>query len=488
MENANMIREPAVADQFYPAEPEELQRMIKVLLDAARKVDTQGKSVAFLAPHAGFVFSGPVAAHVYKQIEGRKIDTVILLGLAHSYPLEGGAVYPKGAFRSPLGDVPVDEKTAQKLLSCSKDLEANPEAHGGEHSLETQIPFLQQTLQNFKIVPIVMGNPDLATAERIGEVIADVIKENESEGIRTILIGSTDMAHYPHAKNANESDLLILKTIEDMNAQALLQKTEEILAKKIPELHVTLCGEGATIAVMAAARKLGAKRGTVLNHATSADSPYGTPLKTVGYGAVMFTKDSPQTFHSLKTEEAFAVSPESQKKLLAEARSAVEQYLKSGEKTKIDAKTLKGELAVPSAVFVTLMENGELRGCIGTVDADKPLLQAVRDYAIAAATQDPRFAKLSLSELSKVKFEISVLSPIREIKSHEDIIPNQSGVIVEKDGNKGLFLPQVWEHVNGNKEEFMNLLCSEKAGLPADTWKSPSVKLSAFTVFSFEEK
>jgi len=483
----NLIREPAVADQFYPADPKELEKMISVFLAAAKKTDTKGEPVAFLAPHAGFVFSGPVAAYVYKQIEGQKIDTVILLGLAHSYPVDGGAVYSSGAFRSPFGDVLIDEETVQKLLKRSESLESNPEAHEGEHSIETQIPFLQRVLNNFKIVPIVMGNPDPEIAKEIGEAIADVISDNETKGIRTILIGSTDMAHYPDAVHANESDKIILKTIEALDSEVLLQKSREILSKRIPEFHVTLCGEGATIAVMAAARKLGVANGTVLSHATSADSPYGNQSKTVGYGAVMFAKNKETKLYSLKTEKSFSISSENQKQLLKDARSTIEQYLTSGEKPKADIKSLKGELAAPSAVFVTLMKNGELRGCIGTIEADKPLAQAVQDYAVAAATQDPRFSKLSLNELREVKIEISVLSPIMQIENHEEIVPNRDGVIVERGGSKGLFLPQVWEHVNGNKEEFMNLLCSEKAGLPKDAWKDSATKLYTFSVFSFEE-
>lgn len=487
MNSDKMVREPAVAGQFYPANPQELGKMIDAFLAAAKKIQSTGEPVAFLAPHAGYVFSGPVAAHVYKQIEGQKVDTVILLGLAHSYPLEGGAVYASGAFRSPFGDVSIDDKTAQKLLARSKDLIANAEAHAGEHSLETQIPFLQHVLKDFKIVPVVMGNPDPEIDKKIGEDIAEVIRDNESKGIRTILIGSTDMAHYPDAQHANESDLAILQTIESMDPEALLEKTHEILSKRVPEFHVTLCGEGVTIAVMAAAKKLGVMHAAILNHATSADSPYGNQSKTVGYGAVMFAKESSAKLYSLGTKETFSISPETQNELLAAARGSIEQFLKTGTKTKSEAKELKGELAVPSAVFVTLMKNGELRGCIGTIEADKPLLEAVRDYAVSAATQDPRFSKLSLAELQNVQIEISVLSPIKSVQNHEEIIPNISGVIVENGGKRGLFLPQVWEHVNGNKEEFMNLLCSEKAGLPASAWKDSSTKLYTFTVFSFQE-
>ena len=486
MKETGAVREPAVADQFYPGDPGQLSKMVDSMLAGAQKVKSEGELVALIAPHAGYVFSGPVAAHAYKQIEGMPIKTVILVGLAHSYPVSGGAVWPQGAFRSPLGDVSVDEDTVKRLIARSPDIRALEAAHANEHSLETQIPFLQRTLRNFQIVPIVMGNPDLATAERIGNAIADVIRENEKSGKRTIVVASTDMAHYPDAAHANESDQMILKTIEALDPERLIEKTKEIISEGIPEMHVTLCGEGATLAVMAAAKALGVSRGVILKHATSADSPLGDRSRAVGYGAVSFSrlKEAPKLYGLANAEPM--ISPDKQKQLLLLARHAVQDYLANPKKTKSIPFT-EPDFMNPAAVFVTLTKAGGLRGCIGTTEPEMPLGVAVQRYAIAAAVEDPRFSPVQLDELPLLSIEISILSHPKTIKSHEEIVPDRDGVIVERNGRRGLFLPQVWEHFPGNKEKFMNLLCSEKAGLPADCWKNPSTRLSTFTVFSFQE-
>jgi len=474
------VREPAVAGQFYPGTRAELTQFVDDYLKKAPARNPNQIPIALIAPHAGYVFSGQVAAYSYKQLDGLPIDTVIILGIAHSYPLKGAAIYPKGVYRTPLGDALIDEDAAQKLMKKSGDFQANESAHEGEHSIETHVPFIQRVLPNAKIVPILMGNPDFATAKRIGEAIADLILEEEKNGKRIVIVASTDMAHYPNAKDANESDDAILKTIETNNPEALVSETNRLMSKGIHELHCTLCGEGPTLAVMSAAKKLGANQGTILKHATSADSPFGEPLKTVGYCAVAFFKSS--------SESPKMFSKEQEKKLLRIARSAMTRFVTNKDKSSLAAQEKDPVFQNPAAVFVTLMKNGELRGCIGGIEPKEALAVAVEKSAISAATEDPRFNPVTSNELSQISIEISVLSSTRPVKSADEIIPNKHGVIIERGGYRGLFLPQVWEHVKGDKEKFMNLLASEKAGLPQDAWKDPKTKLSIFEVFSFDEK
>ena len=485
------VREPAVSGQFYPAQASELDQMVEAFLSKVPPRQSSEVPIALIVPHAGYMFSGQVAAYAYKQIEGFNIQTVIVLGLAHSYPLKGAAIYPKGAFRTPIGDVPIDDETAAKLVQKSSDIEVNEAAHQGEHSIETQLPFLQHIAKNAKLVPVLMGNPDLDTARRIGEAVAEVVLENEKNGKHTLIIASTDMAHYPNEQYAIESDQSMLKSIEALDSESLLCETNRMMTKKIPELHCTLCGEGVTLAVMAAAKKLGVKKGVILKHATSADSPFGDSSRTVGYCAVAFFGDSknvpPPSSSILGEGRGGGLSEEEQKKLLEIARSAITRYVTKKDKTSLAALEKNPVFSKPTAVFVTLMKEGNLRGCIGSIEPEHPLGVAVEKEAISAAAGDPRFSAVTEKELNQISIEISVLSPIRQVKSADEIVPFKDGVIVTKGARRGLFLPQVWEHVAGSKEKFMNLLCSEKAGLSEDAWKNPETSLSTFSVFAFDE-
>lgn len=182
----------------------------------------------------------------------------------------------------------------------------------------------------------------------------------------------------------------------------------------------------------------------------------------------------------------FSISEPSQKELLLLARKAIKEYLTSKEV--IDFSIDKNsELLQLAAVFVTLTQNEDLRGCIGTIEPQYPLCEAVIRMALSAAFDDSRFSPLTLKELPVTKIEISVLSPMQKISSTNEIIQDKHGVLIQKGNRSGLFLPQVWEHFD-NKEDFMNELCLQKAGLPETSWKDGAAEIFIFTVFSFEEK
>lgn len=180
----------------------------------------------------------------------------------------------------------------------------------------------------------------------------------------------------------------------------------------------------------------------------------------------------------------FSVSEKNQKELLSIARQAIEHYLKNGKEKRFESKD--AEMMAPGAVFVTLTQKGQLRGCIGTLEPRSALFQAVADYAVAAAVNDGRFNPLTLQELPVTHIEISVLSPMERVKSAADIKQNVHGVVVKQGFRSGLFLPQVWEHFS-KKEDFLDELCRQKAHLPANAWQDPKTELLIFTVSAFEE-
>lgn len=488
MAEAKDIREPAVAGQFYTLNPKLLSLEISNYLRKVPPQKIDGKVIALMVPHAGYIYSGQTAAYSYKiisDVSEKEFQTVIIIGNSHNYYLKKGAVYNKGRWRTPLGDVEIDEKLAEALLKNSNLLESNLIAHIPEHSLEVQLPFLQMTLKNFKIVPILLsGVFSLKDCEKLAMDIATAIKNS---GKKTLILASSDMSHFPTDRDARVVDLAALKAIESFNVEKLAANIDESMSKGYRNLSCVLCGQEAVYTTMYCAKLLGADKAVVLNYSNSSDVS-GDKSRVVGYGAVAFVKTevgSRKTeIRGQKQNGEFMISEKNQKFLLELARKSITEYL-SGKKSTTPT-TDDPELTQPSSVFVTLTQNNRLRGCIGNPGVQKPLIEAVREMAIAAATEDPRFPKLTPQELKNTKIEISILSPMRRVKSADEIKQNIHGVVVRKGIRSGLFLPQVWEHFS-TKEEFLSELCWQKAGLEPAAWKDSSTELYVFTVFKFEE-
>lgn len=476
-----MVREPAVAGQFYPSNKNELSKMVDDFLSKTKKQNLNGKIIGLISPHAGYVFSGQTASWSYKQIEGEKFDTVILIGSSHNYPVKGAAIWTGGNFSTPLGEIEIDEQFTKELLS-SKIIQSNNNVHIPEHSLEVQIPFLQKVLKDFKIVAVLINDEN--SYKQVAEIIATVVKNSKKS---ILLVASTDMTHYPAKKDAEMVDKNILDTIAKFNPAELIKRDKEWLSKDVLELHCTLCGLPAVLTVMEASKILGADKSVIINYSNSAASSYGDANRVVGYGAAAFVKTTVSRKSEVGSEKEFSLTKESQKELLQIARSSIESYLTTGKIPKFT--TTNPELLNKGAVFVTLEKNHNLRGCIGTTEARMPIHQAVTELAIAAAVEDHRFPPVTKNELKDIKIEISVLSPLKKISSATEIIESKHGVVVKKGSRSGLFLPQVWEHPElSKKEAFLSELCLQKAGLEPDAWKKGDADLYTFTVFAFKEE
>jgi AmmeMemoRadiSam system protein A len=264
------------------------------------------------------------------------------------------------------------------------------------------------------------------------------------------------------------------------------------MSSGIPRLRCVFCGEQALYTTMYAAKSLGANRAEVTAY-TNSGAVSGDTSRVVGYGAAVFSKtkgpgkSAPATKAAQKSPAQateFRLSETAQKQLLSIARQSIEYYLKN--KNAREISVTDPELLAPAAVFVTLTEQGSLRGCIGTTEPRGPLYEAVNRLAVAAAVEDPRFRPVGLSELKDVHIEISVLSPLEPANDAGAIVRKKHGVVVRSSGRSGLFLPQVWEHFS-SKEDFLGELCEQKAGLSRTAWKDPGTQLFTFTVFAFEE-
>ena len=478
------VRPPAVAGQFYPDNPDELLTLVDTLLQNAAR--TRGEPIALIVPHAGYVFSGAVAARAFKQLEDLAYDAVVVIGTNHTDPtFNKVSVYAEGSFSTPLGSVPVDTATAKALLAASPTLVFDRNVHRGEHSIEVELPFLQRIYrQGLTFVPAIVGEPTLDNVRALSDALTKVLS-----GKKVLIVASSDMSHYPPYDQANRVDHRTLAAIETLDPDKVLQADKESMSAGVPELAVTLCGQGPVLAAMMAAQNLGANRATTLMYANSGDTAFGDHDRVVGYGAVMLWHDSETATPAAEGAPTSTPKPatgqlttEQKTWLLNLARTTLESFVK----TQVVAPTTVDdpELLRPAGAFVTLKENGELRGCIGHMAEDTPLYLTVQKMALAAGLQDTRFNPVGADELPKLEYEISVLSPMQPIDSVDQIQLGVHGVILQKDGRQAVFLPQVAPEQGWTRDEMLSRL-SEKAGLPADAWRQ-GARFLVFTADVFK--
>ena len=480
-----IIRQPAVAGQFYPADKKELNDMLEQFLTRATTTDIAGRPQILIVPHAGYVFSGQTAADAFKTVAGQPYQTVIILGSSHNYPVVGLALYNGDAVATPLGQIKVNKKMVDKLINNQSAVDdktnifINNDIHTPEHSLEVQLPFLQKTLApGWQVVLGLTNNDDLKTLSSIAEDLNKIIQKYPS----TLIVISSDLSHYPSAQDAVYSDHKILEAILSEDASELEEATEKIMAENLPNLVTCACGASAIKIGMLIADKL-ELTGTKLHYSNSGDTEYGDKNKVVGYSAVVFTKNQQPTINNQQY-----LSPQEQTAALQLARNTLELTFGLTKEKFTDYQKYP-VFAEKRGVFVTLRKNGELRGCIGLIEPVSELGSGIIEMAKATAFNDSRFSPLTKEELNKIEIEISVLTPPQKISDPEkEIDLGKHGVIVRSGSHSGVFLPQVATETGWDLETFMGQLCSQKAGLPANCWKNGSVTIYTFEAQVFEEK
>jgi len=468
------MRHTAVAGQFYPGDAGRLRAQVQRFLAEADPPAVAGRIVGLMVPHAGYVYSGLVAAHAYKLLAGKPVSTVILLGNSHRAYYPGAALSPDPSWDSPLGPISVDTAVAQALLESGRPFTESRSAHAEEHSLEVQVPFVQTVVPQARIVPILLGGVEDNELKAVAGALAPVLQRPD-----TVLVASSDMAHYPVYSAARRSDLAMLEAIATLGPERIRRRDAELMAESTPDLHCTLCGMDSVITAILAGKHAGVTEARVLKYLNSGDTA-GDQGRCVGYGAVAFLAPEDAPGDQPLTE------PE-KRRLLQVARQALEARFGLAERPSLDPGD-SPRLAREQACFVTLKLQGRLRGCIGELDAREPLIEAVADRALAAALHDPRFRPLTADELSRIEIDISVMSPLRRVKGPEEVIVGRHGVVVKHRGRSGVFLPQVAPEQGWDRDTMLTILCEEKAGLPADAWKRDA-ELWVFTadVFSEEE-
>lgn len=470
-------RESTVAGSFYPSNPDKLKEQIISFLDTVKKVQLKQHLTGLIVPHAGYIYSGKVAAYAYKLLEDKKIDTIILLGVSHRYPLRHPSMYMKGNYKSPLGVIPINEKLTKQIKQDYPSITFIPDAHKYEHSLEVQIPFLQVVLKNkFKIVPILIGHIDKEILNSLSGTLLKIIKKEKN----ILLIASSDLSHFPKYKDAEKVDAETINLIKNFKSLKLIEREKKVEQLKIPNLATCQCGLGAVTVLLQIAKGLEQSDITLLDYKNSGDVS-GIKDRVVGYAAMAITsKNNPS---SDEYQNEFSLTEDEKKFLLKIARETLETYVK---KKKIPTFTINNDkLKQNAGAFVTLNKNNRLRGCIGYIDPVKPLYLTIIDNAVNSCSKDYRFPPVDVSELPDIKIEISVLTPPIPVDSYNDIVIGKHGIILKKDGHQAVFLPQVAPEQGWDIATTLTHL-SLKAGLSKDAWKKDT-SFEVFTAIVFHE-
>ncbi len=482
----NDIREPAVAGKFYPDSAAKLRNAIEQFLQDALPVKVK-KPVAIIVPHAGYIFSGQICADGFKQVSHEKYDVIVILGTNHTNSsFQKISLYPGSGFRTPLGKAPIDRKVISALIKEDPaDCVLDKSLHESEHSVEVMVPFIQVIFPDAKIVPVVVGSPDMQICARFGRALAKVLKNR-----RALIVASSDLSHYPSAENAGFVDRETLAVVAKLDPGIFQATLKSQAGRSIPNLHTSVCGEAPILATMVAAGDLGATRGVVVSYANSGDMSVGDRSRVVGYGAVVFTaedkdKGKPAATSSQPTAATVSaeLTPSDKKAMLTFARKTISRILTTG--TVPLARGFEARLQQPRGVFVTLRKKGDLRGCIGRMIADEPLARLVGVMSLQAAFNDKRFPQLTADELKDIEIEISVLTPMKQVAGADDIVVGRDGVLLAKDGYSAVFLPQVATEQGWNREQMLDHLCL-KAGLTVGSWKK-GAKFSTFQAIVFSE-
>ncbi|MDD5288418.1 MAG: AmmeMemoRadiSam system protein B [Dehalococcoidales bacterium] len=433
-----MIREPAVAGQFYPSSPEELKSMIQGMVDEKA---IKEEVIGYYAPHAGYVYSGHVVGATVSRV--KFTDTVVILGPSHTGIGAAFSIMTEGLWRTPLGDVEIDTALAKAILTNSSYLREDHVAHLQEHSIEVQLPFIQYFKPDIKFVPILLSHANASVYRSIGKAIAKAIKDSGKE---VMIVASGDMNHYESQKITNTKDKQAIGSILKLEVDELLDR--------VREFKISMCGYGTAACLIYAAKEIGHVNAELVKYQTSGDTT-GDFSSVVGYAGILLkaVKESPQV------------------KL---ARETIESYVRGSGIP--HAKDVPPEMQGKAGVFVSLHKGDELRGCIGTIEpAEDSIAAEIINNAISAATRDPRFFPVTADELPQLDYSVDVLTDPEPISSEKELDPKKYGAIVESGWRRGLLLPDL-EGVDTVKKQLE--ICRMKAGIDPNE----PVKLYRFEV------
>ena len=461
------VRKAAVAGTFYPSSAKEVRSMLTDWLDPA---DSQAPAPqALIVPHAGYDFSGEVAASAYNCIpRGHTYKRIFLIGPSHRVGFAGASVDTLYAYaETPLGKIPIDGALGKGLIKKGEGvLTFRTDAHDKEHCLEVQLPFLQMLFKDVPpIVPIIIGTDRLPVLEAIAETLEPYFNEDN------LFIISSDFSHYPSYDDAEASDLYLADAITTGGLNAFRKALSDIRKMDYVGQDTAACGACAIAVLLSMMDAQGRNNFTAehLMYRNSGDSPYGDKDRVVGYNAIAFTRTGESAVKDQENDHLFHFTDEEKAHMLATARASIYSALGLDyDEDDSPVGILKEE---GYGVFVTLHLNGRLRGCIGRFTSSDSLHETIQEMAQSAAFSDPRFPALSKKEAPLVDIEISVLSPLKKIASIDEFKLGRDGIYMIKGSRHGTFLPQVAEETGWNTEEFLGYCARDKAGIGYYGWK-----------------
>ena len=488
--NGNVAKKPIVrpatqANRFYTGDARELSEEVDSFL-ALHAADRQYADLAALiVPHAGYYFSGNVAAAAYQSIpDGKAYKRIFLLGPSHHEWLDGASVNTEFDYYStPLGNVKVDVETAQKLIETERlrvgeqgsgicVFSYHAKAHDREHCLEVQLPFLQRRFGKVPpIVPIIISTNDFRKLQRIAETLKPYMTEEN------LFVISSDFSHYPKYEDACEVDARTGKAVESGDVERFIAQLEENARSGVRNLATSACGELA-IATLMLMMQDGGYEVKHLLYQNSGDIDDHDHSRVVGYHAFAIVRSGQQ-----RTNSEFMLSNDEKRTLKDIALTSIQDSLDGKRIVERSSTTLTATLKQKCGAFVSLHKQGRLRGCIGHFGEDVPLHEIVAEMARAAAFEDPRFMPVTRDELDDIDIEISVLTPMRRIQSLDEFQLHKHGIYIKKGYRSGTFLPQVADEVNWTKEEFVGHCAQDKAGIGWDGWKDAELYVYEAIVF-----
>lgn len=465
------IRPAAVAGQFYAKDPAQLLGDVRHCYDEAAVMaplseherDGGAMVQAVIVPHAGYVFSGAVAASAFLRLSSSApYDRVFLIGPSHHVAFGGASVATAfDAYHTPLGDVPVDRATAEALVAGSSVLSYHPEAHDREHCLEVELPFLQARLKAMPpIVPIIIGTQEAQTLRQVAQALRPYFTP------RSLFVISSDFSHYPAYADAERVDGNTGLALESGRLDDFVQALTDNEALGVRNLYTSACGQSAIAVLLMLMQDGHHADGVPLQELTmrhiaylnSGDSPYGGRDEVVGYHAFVVERVRQRDDEFLTDEDKRQL-----RRVAWNAISPAELHQPVTPTPAFEKRT---------GVFVTLTEHGQLRGCIGHFGQDEPLGRLTNEMARAAAFEDPRFMPVREEELKDIHIEISVLTPLHRIHDISEFHYGTDGIYMRKGGRSGTFLPQVADEVNWTQEEFLGHCARDKAGIGWDGWRT----------------
>ncbi len=462
-----VVRPATQANRFYTGDARELSEEVDSFLALHRGGTIYHHVAAVIVPHAGYYFSGRVAASAYMSVPAdQPYKRIFLLGPSHHEWLDGASVNSEADYyATPLGNVKVDRETARSISDADSVFSYQPKAHDREHCLEVQLPFLQRRLGDVPpIVPIIISTNDFNKLKRIAHVLKPYFTEEN------LFVISSDFSHYPSYEDACEVDALTGKAIETGSVEAFIAALEQNARSGKRNLATSACGELAIATLMLMMD--GSYEVKHLMYQNSGDADNHDHSRVVGYHSFAIVR---------KSDAGFALSDDEKRLLKEIALTSIKDSLAGKEIS--HSSPLTTHLSAKCGAFVSLHKHGRLRGCIGHFGEDIPLHEIVAEMARAAAFEDPRFMPVTADELADIDIEISVLTPMRRIESLDEFELHRHGIYIRKGYRSGTFLPQVADEVNWTKEEFVSHCAQDKAGIGWDGWKDAELYVYEAIVF-----